>query len=152
MSLTIQQLPVLDALQAGDALPVASLANGDTRRASLTALAAYLQTVLPAGEVKQTQYASPTATGYNVAVTGAGLSKWLIVTAIAAFAAGGITLPAVAGVVDGQEVLCSFTQAVGVFTLSGNGAGVSGAPSSIPAGYWFRVRFDAVNQTWYRCG
>lgn len=152
MSLTIQQLPALDALQAGDALPVASLANGDTRRASLTALVNYLQTVLPAGETKQTQYASPSATGFTVAVTDSGVSKWLIVTPLAAYATGSVLLPPLSTLSDGQELLCCFTQDVTSFALNGNGAGVSGAPLSIVAGYWFRMRFDAVSKIWYRVG
>jgi hypothetical protein len=100
-----------------------------------------------------TQYASPSATGFNVQITDGSASIHLILTPLAGYAAGTITLPAVGNVVDKQEVLVNCTQAVTTLTVAGNGAvAVTGEPSTLAANDFFRLKYDATMQTWYRVG
>lgn len=108
---------------------------------------------LPAGStgktVLETQYASPSATGFNILVLEP--STWLIITPDAAYANGTITLPVSSSVDDKSEILVNSTQQITTLTIDGNGASaVSGAPSSMGASDSFRLRYDAQSFTWFR--
>lgn len=149
---TINQLTALDTLQSGDLLPIYSQANGDARKTSLTALSAFVQSSTTSADNKQTQYSSPSATGFSVQVNGTGQSIWLVLTPLAAYAAGTIVLPPVAGVLDKQELLVNTTQAITTLTVTPNGASTLGLPTSLAQYAYFRIRFDAVLKTWYRVG
>jgi hypothetical protein len=147
---TINALTAVDTVAAGDAIPVYSSANGDARKASVTVLQSYMQSALTLPSAMDTQYASPSATGFTVAITDSSASTWLILTPTAGFAAGTLTLPASTNAVDKQELLVNCTQAVTTLTVSGNGATVTGAPTTLAANAAFRLRYNASNTTWYR--
>lgn len=149
---TINQLTAVDVVQAGDLIPIFSQANGDARKTSLTTLAAFIQTLISSADNKQTQYAAPNNSGFSVSVNGTGLNVWLVLTPSVGYAAGTIILPAVAGVLDKQEILVNTTQAVTALTINANGATIVGAPTTLAAGGFFRLRFDGVLDTWYRVG
>jgi len=149
---TINQLTAVDSVQASDLLPIFSQANGDARKTSLTTLAAFIQTLITSTDDKRTQYAAPNATGFSVQINNDALSVWLVLTPVAGYAAGTLVLPAVALCVDKQEILVNTTQLVTALTINGNGATVSGAPTTLAAGSFFRLRFDGVTDTWYRVG
>lgn len=149
---TINQLSAADSLSDGDLLPVYSQNNGDARKAALSLFAAYLQGKITSTDDKTAQYAAPSATAFNIQIQGTGLSIWLVLTPTAGFAAGTLTLPPVAGVKDKQEILVNTTQAVTALTIAGNGATVTGAPTTLAANGFFRLRFDGVTDTWYRVG
>ena len=151
---TINRLSTANPLQQSDQLPVYSSANGDARKTSITELAALLQTLLAGGDDKSTQYAAPNATGFNVQIAPdvEGGSGYLLLTPLAGYAAGTITLPAAATCQDKQELLVACTQAVTALTVTGNGATVNGAPTTLAANGFFRLRFDGVLNTWNRVG
>lgn len=154
---TIHQLTALDTPGGSDLLPIYSQTNGDARKISLANLLAWIQnSTSETGLVPQlqTQRSVPSTAGFNVLVdTGAGLSSWLIITPTIGLASGTITLPAVAGCIDQQEVLVNCTQQITALTVNGNGAtAVTGAPSSLGADDFFRMRFDFGTKTWYRVG
>lgn len=152
---TIQELSSVDSPSGSDLVPIYSQANGDARKVSLTNLATFLQGQISANRGYQTQYASPNATAFTVLVapTVSGTNVWLLLTPIAGYAGGTVTLPAVATCLDGQEVLVSCTQSVTTLTTSGNGAtAVNGAPTTLAANAFFRLRFDGVGKSWYRIG
>ncbi len=148
----INQLAAVDQVQSGDQVPIYSAANGDARKASLALLKTFFQEGVTAADDKITQYAAPNATGFSVQVNNDADSIWLVLTPTAGFAAGTLVLPAVANCVDRQEVLVNCTQVVTTLTVSGNGATVTGAPTTLAANGFFRLRFDAVLKTWYRVG
>jgi len=154
MSVEIIRLSAVDELAAGDQFPLYSAANGDARRTSLTLLTEYMQNQITSQDGMQTQYAAPNATGFTltVAPTVAGGDVWLRVTPTAGFAAGTITLPALASSVDRQEVLVTCNQAVTTFTVNGNGSTVEGAPTTLAANAFFRLRYEAVFHVWVRVG
>lgn len=137
-------------------IPFYDQANGRDASCSVTQLAALILAGLTASGFV-TQYAAPNVSGYVVAVAPptAGSPVWLLLTPVADYAALTINLPAG---VDGQEVLVCSTHAVtAALTVTGAtvGAGaqpVNGAPGTLAAGGFFRLKFNAVNGSWYRVG
>lgn len=148
----INQLSQLDQLSAGDLFAVFASSNGDTRAVSASALLAYIVEQLGSSAGMLTQYAQPNATGFSVQVAPVvdGQSVYLLLTPLAGYAAGTLVLPAQASCVDGQELLVSCTQAVTTLTVSGNGSSVNGAPTTLAANGFFRLRYDGVYKAWYR--
>ncbi len=152
---TINQLTAVDTVAAADQVPIYSAANGDARKASISAIAEYIQTLLSTAGSMQTQYSAPAATGFSVTINPVadGGSVYLLLTPVAGYAAGTIVLPELAECVDGQEVLVSTTQLITALTVNKNGAtAANGAPTTLAANAFFRLRFDGVFQSWYRVG
>ena len=158
MGYTIPQLTASSSISAGDLLVAFIQSNGDNRKIAVSVLLAYMQANLsfPAdGGVFDSQYAAPSASGFSVTIAPAtaGNNVHLILTPTAGYAAGTIILPAVATVVDKQEVLVNCTQQVAALTINGNGAvAVTGEPASLGADDFFRLKYDSAVQTWYRVG
>lgn len=133
-------------------VPFYDPAQGQDRRCSVSALLGLAEGA--AGGLV-TQYAAPNASGFTVAVGSAfpnGTSTFLLLTPLAGYAAGTLTLPAQATCTDGQELLVHATQSVTALTVSGNGATVNGAPTTLAQFAFFRLRYDGVNAAWYRVG
>lgn len=158
---TINQLTRLDSLSAGDLLPVFSTGDGDARAAAISVLQAYMQANLTfsGGVSYASQYAAPAATGFSVTITDGSsdgitdTNVHLILTPLAGYAAGTIVLPAKTGLVNKQEVLVNCTQAVTALTISLNGAAAAiGAPTTLAANAFFRLKYDSVTSNWYRVG
>jgi hypothetical protein len=74
----INQLSTINTLQGGDLIPVWSTNNGDTRKASMTTLATYMQRALTFPGPLATQYSAPSTSGFSVIVS-AG-DTWLVLT------------------------------------------------------------------------
>lgn len=135
-------------------IPFFDVTNGRDAAASLNAFIAVILDGLSSSGLT-TQYAAPNASGYTVTISppDTGVSMWLLSTPLAGYAALTILLPVGA---DGQEVLVSSTQAVsGTLTVTGATVGaspqpVNGAPSTLAANGFFRLRFDGVHSSWYR--
>lgn len=155
---TPNQLTRASDVSAGDLVIFFSTDNGDTRAAAMSVLLAYMQANLTfASNFVDyiTQYSAPAATGFNVTITDGAdddTNVHLILTPLAGYAAGTVTLPLSTSVVDKQEVLVNCTQAVTTLTVAGNGATVTGAPTTLAANAFFRLKYDAVLSTWYRVG
>lgn len=149
---TINQLNSVDTPSASDLLPIFSQQNGDARSLSLANLLKWILAQSTSADQLRTQYAAPSATGFTATVTDDSNSTWLILTPTGAFAAGAIKLPSKVASVDGQEVVVNTTQAITAVTVDGNGSTVTGAPNTLAANAFFRLRYDAVMSTWYRIG
>lgn len=151
----IQNLPSPSSLASSDYLAVFSGSLGQDAKATLTQLLTWLQGQLTASTTLIPQFASPNVSGFavNVSPTVAGGSVWLLSTPLAAYANLTINLPVG---YDGQEVLVTSTQAVtGALTVTGALVGaanqpVNGAPATLAANGFFRLKFNAVNGSWYR--
>lgn len=153
----IRNLTATDSLSTGDNFAIGSANNGDDRKATGAVLVTFLESALdfsPSGAFPNylTQYAAPSATGFNVQITDADDNIHLILTPVAAYAAGTITLPTSTNLADKQEVLVNSTQAVTALTIDGNGATVTGGPSNLVANSFFRLRYDLAGNTWYLVG
>lgn len=147
----------LDRLNEGTLSTASQLAfydpaNGADRRASVADLIALVQSSLTESGDLVTQYSSPNATGFSVTVAPptAGANVHLLITPLAGYAAGTVVLPA--SPVDGQQVVVTSTQAITTLTVSGNGASVNGAPATLAANGYFRLRYDQINNSFYRIG
>jgi len=149
---TINQLSTVDDLSGGDLFPVYVSADGDARKVSATNLRAFILDAATTADDKITQYAAPSATGFSVTILNGSDSIWLILAPTAGFAAGTIILPALSNCVDKQELLVNSTQSVTTLTINSNGATVTGAPATLAANGFFRLRFDALAKVWYRVG
>ena len=142
----------VDIIQGTDLLPIWATNQADTRRTSITLLQSYLQANLdfPVG-VFTNQYSSP-ATGFNVVVLGG--NYWLIITPVGTLAAGTITLPDINSLTGNEEVLVNCTQIITTLTVVENSSNtetaVVGAPTSLAANGFFRMKYDNLSKNWYR--
>lgn len=146
----INQLSAATSVNLGDLFVLFSTNNGDARKLAASVLLDFIQSNIGQGSYV-TQRTVVASTGFNVQVTDNGGNIWLILQPTATFASGAITLPPVANVIDGQEVLVFCTRQVTSFSVDGNGAvDVLGEPSTLTAESFFTLRFDAGSSTWYR--
>ena len=144
---TISQLSAVTSLAAGDNIVVQSAANNDARKASLSVLLAFIEANFASPDFDVT-ISSPIA-GFNQQLATSTSSIWLILTPAGTLATGTVTLPPVADLFDGQEVLVTSSQVITALTVAGNGATVSGAPSALAANGFFRLRYNTLLTTWY---
>ncbi len=146
----INQLSGLSQVSSGDLLPVYVPNNGDARKVSIGQLLAFFQRQF-ASPTLSTQLVTP-GTGFNVAVqTPVSQQQWLILQPAGTLASGAVTLPLNTQTPDGTEVLITTTRQITAFTLALNGAANAyGAPNTLSAEDFFRVRYYAATNSWYR--
>lgn len=147
---TINQLPLLGQVSPGDQVPVYSPNNGDARRLPVSSLLSYFQQTFASPTLATNVYTPGTV--FNVAVpTPVAAQQWMLIQPAGTLAAGTVTLPLNTGTPDGTEVMITTTQQITAFTLSPNGAAaVYGAPATLAADDFFRVRFVQATNSWYR--
>ena len=148
----IDQLGRKLSISQSDLIPFFSNDDGDDFTVSVTNLAKFLLTLIPISNEKTTQYSAPSSTGFSVQITDSSSPIWLILTPTGTFANGSIILPAKTNCIDKQEILVISTQIITTLAITPNGSTVTGAPSTMAANAFFRLRFDAVTSTWYRVG
>jgi len=147
---SINQLNAADQISGSDLLPVYSQANGDARKLSLTNFLNWMATQqVTAQDNKVTQYSAPLAASITQ-VQDTQTSTWLILTPAGTLATATIKLPVVSNVQDKTEVLVNCTQIITTLTIDANGGTVLGAPTTLAANGFFRLRFDIILKTWYR--
>jgi hypothetical protein len=149
---TINQLSAVDSVASSDQVPIYSSTNGDARKASINVLKQFILADATFNDDKISQYAAPTANGFTVYINNASDSVWLILTPFDVYEYGSLVMPAVANCVDRQEVLVNSTKELTSINISGNGATILGAPTTLAENDFFRLRFDSVMKTWYRVG
>jgi len=146
----INQLPLLMVASPGDQIPVYTPNNGDARRLPIGALLDYFQKTF-ASPTLATTIVTP-GTGFNVAVpTPVSQQQWMLIQPAGTLADGTVTLPLNTQTPDGTEVLVTTTQIITTFTLALNGAAIAyGAPTTLAANAFFRVRFVQATNSWYK--
>lgn len=147
---TINQLPLLAQVSPGDQVPVYSPNNGDARRLPVSSLLAYFQQTFASPTLATNVYTP--GTGFNLAVpTPVAAQQWMLIQPAGTLALGTITLPLNTQTPDGTEVLVTTTQQITGFTLALNGATAAyGAPTTLQAEEFFRMRFVQSTNSWYR--
>lgn len=147
---TINQLPLLAQVSPGDQVPVYSPNNGDARRLPISALLQYFQQTFASPTLATNVYTP--GTGFNIAVpTPVADQQWMLIQPAGTLALGTITLPLNTQTPDGTEVLVTTTQEITGFTLALNGATAAyGAPTTLLAEEFFRMRFVQATNSWYR--
>lgn len=146
----INQLPLLAQVSPGDQVPVYSPNNGDARRLPISQLLAYFQQTFASPTLATNVYTP--GTGFNIAVpTPVAQQQWMLIQPAGTLALGTITLPLNTQTPDGTEVLITTTQQITGFTLAPNGAAqLYGAPATLGAEDFFRMRFVQATNSWYR--
>lgn len=128
--------------------------NSDWKLAPFSGIATLIEGLLTklstALQEKVSQYVTP-VTGFTLTLTGTA-DLHLILTPAGTLASGTVTLPISTSLRDKQQVLVTTSQAITSFTLGPNGATVVGAPTTLTAGGFFTMKYDAQNHTWYRVG
>ena len=146
----INQLPLLNQVSAGDQIPVYTPNNGDARRLPISQLLQFFQKTFASPTLATNVYTP--GTGFNVAVpTPVAAQQWMLIQPAGTLALGTITLPLNTQTPDGTEVLVTTTQQITGFTLALNGATAAyGAPSTLAAEDFFRMRFVQSTNSWYQ--
>lgn len=148
----INQLSSLDEIETNDLLVVYQEKNQDPRKGSIGLLLEFIESNLPLNSDFASQYSSP-ITGATVQITNGSDSVHLILSPAGTLATLTIVLPSVASVVDKQEILVTSTQVLTALTISINGASnILGAPTTLSAGGFFRLKYDANQSSWNRIG
>jgi hypothetical protein len=156
----IPSLAGVSSISPGDLLVLYITRESDPRQTPVSGLQTYMQNNLTFASSGQPEYttqnALPSASGFVVVISqnvDNPINVHLILSPTGTFALGTITLPLSSGVIDKQEVLVNCTQQVVSLVIDGNGAfAITGAPISLAANDFFRLKFDLPTQTWYRVG
>ena len=148
----IYQLPLVSQASLGDQLAVYTPNNGDARRMSLNTLLAFFQQQFAAPTLATNIY-TPT-TGFSIGVpTPVSQQQWMLLQPAGTLASGTITLPLNTITPDGTEVLITSTQIITTLTVGLNGASNAfGAPTTLAANGFARLRFVQAQNSWYRIG
>jgi hypothetical protein len=150
---TINKLTRTDSVSAGDVVPVYVQNQGDARGAAMSVIAAYVQAQLVvSGTDFVTQYALPPGSGFNVQINNSSENTHLILSPSAPFAAGTITFPAIANMIDGQQFIINTTQSITSLTLNGNGASIIGSITTAGINDSFMYKYDLASTTLYLIG
>lgn len=150
---TINKLTRTDTVSAGDVVPVYVQNQGDARGAAMSVILAYIQSNLQlSGTDFVTQYAFPSATGFSVQINNNSENTHLILSPTAGFAAGTIVLPAIANLIEGQQVMVTTIQSISTVTISPNGASIIGAPLGMEVNDTLILKYDSASSTWYMIG
>ena len=147
---TINQLPVIGQVSAGDQIPVYTPNNGDARRMSVNALLQYFQQTFASPTLAVNLYVP--GSGFNITIpTPVSQQQWMLLQPAGTLASGTITLPLNTGVPDGTTVLITSTQEITSLTIALNGASaIFGAVTSLAAGAATTIRFYQPTNSWYQ--
>lgn len=149
----INQLPLVSQVSPGDQLPVYTPQNGDARRMPVGALLEFFEQSFASPSLV-TNFYTPT-TGFSIGVPTPTASQWMLLQPAGTLAAGTITLPLNTQTPDGTEVLVTTTQTITALSMGLNGAAqVFGIvnPGTLNAQDYFRLRYVASTNSWYRIG
>lgn len=136
-------------ISSGEQLPVYSPNNGDARRVSIGTLLDYFEQTFSSPSLA-TNFYTP-GTGFNIAVPTPVSQQWILIQPAGTLATGTVTLPLNTQTPDGTEILVTTTQIITAFTLAINGATAAyGAPTTLAANEYFRMRFVQSTNSWYR--
>lgn len=89
---------------------------------------------------------------FNIQIENNAVGTYLVMNPSVSITNGTITLPQIAELTDGQELLVTSSQKIENLTIVGNGATLVGNPNTIAADGFFKLKFDQLSLTWYRVG
>jgi hypothetical protein len=148
---TINQLPLLAQVNAGDQIPVYSPNNGDARRLPISQSFTYFEQTFASPDIATNIYTP--GTGFNITVPTPTAPQWMLIQPAGTLASGTVTLPLNTQTPSGTEVLITTTQIITAFTLAINGAAnLYGAPTALTANQFFKMRYVQATNSWYRIG
>jgi hypothetical protein len=117
---------------------------------SINSLLAYFQQTFAAPTLATNVYTP--GTGFSIAVPSpVSQQQWVLLQPAGTLASGTITLPLNSITPDGTEVLITSTQIITSLTVGTNGASNAfGAPTTLAANGFARLRFVQAQNSWYR--
>jgi hypothetical protein len=145
---TIDQLSQASSIADADELALYSKANKDTRKVTVPQLAAAVLESIE-GAPDDTVYSLDAGSVAVLPATPGG-NVWAQITLSATVANFTVILPGADDRTHGQEVLVTCTQTVTALAVNGNGAALSGAPTTSGPALPFRMKYDLISNTWYR--
>lgn len=144
--MTVSISDLITATSVSDATLYPAWNDSDTQKVTGAILRAWLQANLTFTAAKPVQQFAVPTTGQTVTVaTG---DSWLIITPAGTLATLTISLPT--DRTDGEYVLINTTQTLTALTISGAGTTVSGAPTTLAANAFLRMRYTATLNSWFR--
>ncbi len=146
---TINQLPLLSRVSAGDQFVVYTPNNGDSRRLPVAELLQFFQQTFAAPTLATNIYTP--GTGFNIPVPmPVSQQQWMLLQPAGTLASGTITLPLNTQTPDGTEILITSTQTITAFSLGINGASfIFGDITTLAAGTAVRFRYVQSTNSWY---
>lgn len=145
---TINQLPTVTSLSGGDQFAVYNTGNGDARKVSASALAAYVNGLESSDYI--TQYSSP-LTGFVLPVEAAPAKTFVVLTPAGTLATGTLVLPLASGMTNRAEITVVTTEAITALSFTLNGAtAIYGEPTTLAAEGYFTLKYDAGLNSWFR--
>lgn len=143
----IDDLTAVTSLAANDQILVADTSAGETARATLATLTAYLQSALTASPRRDSY--SP-LTGQTLTVPFTAGNVWLVITPAGTIAA--LTVALTGTFTDGMEITLNTSQTITALTITTTSGSLQGSPTTLAANGFASLRYDAGTNTWRRVG
>ena len=142
-------LPTITTLTSSDKISVYSNSSGYWAKASLSSLLTWFYTNFVSPSFDTT--VNVPVTGFTYTTTDDSTNQWHILRPAGTLSTGTVVLPAVANCADGQEIIITSTQIITTFSVNANGATTAnGAPTTLAAGGYFKLRYNLLTTSWYR--
>lgn len=145
--MAIDRLTTVTEISATDMLAVYSRGAGGDAQVSVGNLSVFLESLRSSAH-EVSQYAAPQGSGFAAQVIDSDDFQdiFYLITPGGAYAVGSLLLPTSPW--DGQRVNVHCSQAVTTFTVTGTN--VHAGPTTLAAGAFFTMRWDAATNGWWR--
>lgn len=148
-----KRLNVTDKIGDSDSVVIWSANNQDYRGAPVELLIEKIKESIKKVDYPpiNIQHFNPNA-DFTLDIENHEVGTYLILNPSVSITTGSIKLPERYDVTDGQLVLVASSKVVTGFSIDGNNALVIGAPTTLAAGGFFKLKYDKLSNTWYRVG
>jgi hypothetical protein len=153
---TINRLSTAETVATNDLIALFSTQNGDARKASISALANAIiplipAPVTPAVPIERKILEIPTVNNFTINLPTTTDNIWLkLDNTLPGVFSGTINVPPVPGAIDGQVVNISTKTALDNVTILAPGSNAPNVPSNFIFYQFLTLRYDALNNFWYR--
>ncbi len=148
-----KRLNITDKINDCDSVVIWSANNQDYRGAPVDLLIDKIQASIKKVDYPpiHIQHFNPNA-DFTLDIENHEVGTYLILNPTSGLSTGSIKLPDRYSVQDAQEVAVACSQQITSFSIDGNGALVVGAPNTLAASGFFKLKYDKLSNTWYRVG
>ena len=148
-----KRLNITDRIGPNDSVVLWSANNQDFRGVPVDLLIEKIQEGIEKVDYPpiNIQHFNPNA-DFTLDIENHEVGTYLILNPTSGLSTGSIKLPERYSVQDAQEVAVACSQQITSFSIDGNGALVVGAPNTLAASGFFKLKYDKLSNTWYRVG
>lgn len=149
-----KRLNITDRIGPNDSIVLWSANNQDFRGVPVDLLVEKIKEDLPQHvdyPRMHIQHFNPT-TDFTLDIENSEAGTYLILNPTLGLNTGLVKLPERYSVQDAQELAVACSQQITSFSIDGNGALVVGAPNTLAASGFFKLKYDKLSNTWYRVG